>query len=112
MSLVGCQIIPIDLNFYLQKCLEIFDIKSADESNPKIIREVSQPCLMPIRVTSHKLDQEFVISLVCNSLLEMSKFELIAGYLMCTARLNSYESSFIKNYIFKISAILHKNQTH
>ena len=110
MNLAGFQIIQIDLNFYLQKC---FDIKSADESNPKIIREVSQPCLMPIRVTSHKLDQEFVISLVCNSLWEMSKFELIAGNLMCTARqIAMNESSFIKNYIFKISAILHKNQTH
>ena len=33
MSLEGCQIIPIDLNFHLQKCLEIFDKNSA-EKNP------------------------------------------------------------------------------
>ena len=50
MSLAGCQIIPINLNFYLQKCLEIFDKNSADKSNPKIIRGVNPPCLMPIRV--------------------------------------------------------------
>ena len=28
MSLPGCQIILIDLNFHLQKCLEIFDKNS------------------------------------------------------------------------------------
>ena len=32
MSLAGCQIIPIDLNFHLQKCLEIFDENSADKT--------------------------------------------------------------------------------
>ena len=31
MSLAGCQIIPIDLNFHFQKCLEIFDKNSADK---------------------------------------------------------------------------------
>ena len=31
MILAGCQIIPIDLNFHLQKCLEIYDKKSADK---------------------------------------------------------------------------------
>jgi hypothetical protein len=31
MSLAGCQIIPIDLNFHLQKYLEIFDKNSADK---------------------------------------------------------------------------------
>ena len=31
MSSAGCQIIPIDLNFHLQKCLEIFDKNSADK---------------------------------------------------------------------------------
>ena len=35
MSLAGCQIISIDLNFYLQKCLEIFDKKSADKIQSK-----------------------------------------------------------------------------
>ena len=31
MSLAGCQIIPIDLNFHLQKCLEMFDKNSTDK---------------------------------------------------------------------------------
>ena len=31
MSLAGYQIIPIDLNFHLQKCLEIFDKNSAEK---------------------------------------------------------------------------------
>ena len=31
MSLAGCQINPIDLNFHLKKCLEIFDNNSADK---------------------------------------------------------------------------------
>ena len=35
MSLAGCQIIPIDLNFHLQKCLEIFDKNSADKIQSK-----------------------------------------------------------------------------
>ena len=32
MSLAGCQIILIDLNFHLQKCLKIFDKNSADKN--------------------------------------------------------------------------------
>ena len=32
MCLAGCQIIPIDLNFQLQICLEIFDKNSADKN--------------------------------------------------------------------------------
>ena len=31
MSLAGCQINTIDVNFHLQKSLEIFDKKSADK---------------------------------------------------------------------------------
>ena len=31
MGLAGCQINPIDLNFHLQKGLELFDTKSADK---------------------------------------------------------------------------------
>ena len=31
MSLAGCQINPIDVNFHLQKNLEIFDKNSADK---------------------------------------------------------------------------------
>ena len=33
MSLAGCQIIPIDLNFYPPKSLEIFDKNSADKKD-------------------------------------------------------------------------------
>ena len=35
MSLAGCQIIPIERNFHLQKCLEIFDENSADKIQSK-----------------------------------------------------------------------------
>ena len=50
MSLAGCQIIPIDLNFHLQKCLDIFDKNSADKIQFKNSKEVNPPCLMPTRV--------------------------------------------------------------
>ena len=32
MNLAGCQINPIDVNFHLQKSLEIFDKNSADKN--------------------------------------------------------------------------------
>ena len=35
MSLAGCQINPIDVNFLLQKSLEIFDTISADKIQSK-----------------------------------------------------------------------------
>ena len=35
MSFTGCQIIPIDLNFHLQNCLDIFDKYSADKIQSK-----------------------------------------------------------------------------
>ena len=35
MSLAGCQINPIDVNFYLQKGLEIFDKNSATKIRSK-----------------------------------------------------------------------------
>ena len=35
MSLAGCQIIPIDLNFHLQNCLDIIDKNSADKIQSK-----------------------------------------------------------------------------
>ena len=41
MSLAGCQIILIDLNFQLQKCLEIFDKKSADKIQSKKYPDLS-----------------------------------------------------------------------
>jgi hypothetical protein len=42
--LAGCQIIPTDLNFHLQKCLEIFDKNSADKIQFKSYKEVNPPC--------------------------------------------------------------------
>ena len=50
MSLAGCQIISIDLNFHFQKCLEISDKNSVDKIQSKNYKEVNPPCLMPIRV--------------------------------------------------------------
>ena len=50
MSLAECQIIPIDLNFYLQKCLEIFDKNSADKIWFKKDKEIKVSPFMPIRV--------------------------------------------------------------
>ena len=50
MSLAGCQIIPIDLNFHLQKCLEIFDKNSAEKIQSKNYKGVNPSCIMPIRV--------------------------------------------------------------
>ena len=35
MNYAGCQIIPIDLNFHLQKYLDIFDKNSADKTQSK-----------------------------------------------------------------------------
>ena len=58
MSLAGCQINPIDVNFHLQKSLAIFDTNLADKSNPKITRGVKVPCLMPIRVMAFELAQK------------------------------------------------------
>ena len=50
MSLSGCQINPIDVNFHLQKSLEIFDKNSADKIWSKKDRGWKVPSLMPIRV--------------------------------------------------------------
>jgi hypothetical protein len=54
MSLAGCQINPIDVNFHLQKGLEIFEKKiSCQKSDPKSTRALKGwkvPCSMPIRV--------------------------------------------------------------
>ena len=50
MSLAGCQIISIDLNFHLQKCLEIFDKNWADKIWSKKDKEIKVSPLMPIRV--------------------------------------------------------------
>ena len=40
MSLAGCQINPIDVNFQLQKSLEIFDTNSADKIQFQNYKEV------------------------------------------------------------------------
>ena len=45
MSLAGCQINPIDVNFHLQKSLEIFDKNSADKIWSKQVQEVE--CALP-----------------------------------------------------------------
>ena len=50
MSLAGCQINRIDVNFHLQKSLEIFDTNLADKIQSQNYKEVKVPCLMPIRV--------------------------------------------------------------
>ena len=50
MSLAGCQINPIDVNFYLQKSLEIFDKNSAEKIWFKKDKEINVSPLMPIRV--------------------------------------------------------------
>ena len=50
MSLAGCQIIPIDLNFDLQKCLEIFDKNSADKIKSKKYKGIEVPSFMPSRL--------------------------------------------------------------
>ena len=50
MSLAGCQINPIDVNFHLQKSLEIFDKNSADKIWSKKDKEIKVSPLMPIRV--------------------------------------------------------------
>ena len=40
MTLAGCQINRIDVNFHLQKCLQIFDKNSADKIQSKNYKEV------------------------------------------------------------------------
>ena len=52
MSLAGCQINPIDVNFHLQKSLEIFDKKSADKILSKKDKEIKVSPLMPITLIS------------------------------------------------------------
>ena len=50
MSLVGCQINPIDVSFHLQKSLNFFDKNSADKIWSKKDKEIKVSPLMPIRV--------------------------------------------------------------
>ena len=58
MSLAGCQINPIDVNFHLQKCLEISDKNSADKLWSKKDRGWKVPSLMPIRVKINQVIQQ------------------------------------------------------
>ena len=46
MSLAGCQINPIDVNFHLQKS---FDENSADKIKSKEEKGIKVPSLIPIR---------------------------------------------------------------
>ena len=50
MSLAGCQINPIDVNFHLQKSLEVFDKNSANKFWSKKDKGWKVPSHMPIRV--------------------------------------------------------------
>ena len=52
MSLAGCQIKPIDVNFYLQKSLEFFYKNSDDKIWYKKDKEIKVSPLMPIRPNS------------------------------------------------------------
>ena len=52
MSLSGCQINLVDVNFHLQKRLEIFDKKSADKVKSEKDKGIKVPPLMPIRVNT------------------------------------------------------------
>ena len=53
MSLVGCQIDLIDVNFHLQKSVEIFDKNLADKIWSKKYKEWKASPLMPIRVKKY-----------------------------------------------------------
>ena len=55
MSLAGCQIKLIFVNFHLQKSLEIFDDNSADKIQSQNDKGIKVPTLMSIRV---KVDSE------------------------------------------------------
>ena len=49
MSLEGCKINLIDVNFHLQKSLEFFDKNSAEKIWSKKDKEIKVSPLMPIR---------------------------------------------------------------
>ena len=66
MSLWGCQINSIDVNFHLQKSLEIFDTNSADKVQSQNYKGVKVPCLMPIRVNP---DTDYIQS--CNKYIDI-----------------------------------------
>ena len=134
MSLAGCQIIPIDLNFYLQKCLEIFDKNSADKIQSKNYKEVNPPCLMPIRVKGFYVKMENsnveqLLYLHMSELNAISSFLFYALYLWrkinktkfpisfnlqpqltCTYIMNSMYSNQMRRYsmLHKLNAMINK----
>ena len=55
MSSTGCQINLINVIFYLQKSLEIFDKNSADKIWPKKDKEIKVSPFLPIRVKVYVL---------------------------------------------------------
>ena len=61
MSLAGCQIIPIYLNFHLQKCLEIFDKNLAD----KIQSKNYKVRLLGVRITLAFAEFSFRLTFHC-----------------------------------------------
>ena len=64
MSLAECQINSIDVNFYLQKSLEIFDKNSADETWSKKDKGWKVPSLMPIRVNAQLENKNLQCTLI------------------------------------------------
>ena len=50
MSWAGCQNNPIDVNFYLQKSLEIFEKKSAENIWSNKFKRIKMSCPVPDRV--------------------------------------------------------------
>ena len=58
MSLSGCQINLVDVNFHLQKRLEIFDKNSADKIWSKKDREWKVSPLMPIMVKKKTIQND------------------------------------------------------
>ena len=64
MSLAECQINSIDVNFYLQKSLEIFDKNSADETWSKKDKRWKVPSLMPIRVNAQLENKNIQCTLI------------------------------------------------
>ena len=62
MSLAGCQINPICVNFHLQKRVEIFDTNSANKIQSQNYKGVKVPCLMPIRAKGVQTEKKYIFS--------------------------------------------------
>ena len=94
MSLSGCQINPIDVNFHLQKSLEIFGKNSADEVWSKKDREWKLPCLMPIRVKRRPKVNSLVKSTYINIPTYMVQVILFASPKKCWVFLCKFKAMF------------------